>query len=103
MKGPIEQHEASFTLRVVPVTAFALGALAGCEHPLPPAGPAPREVMVAEALNVPVATIQAFEHRGVQVPSTSRPPDPSSPEVQHLRRVMASLEQSYSRKAGTEP
>lgn len=77
---------------------LALTALAGCEHPLPPAGPTPRELMVAEALNVPVSTIQVFERNGVQAPASTRPPDPASPEVEQLRRVMASLEKRYHRQ-----
>jgi hypothetical protein len=84
--------------------ALVLGALAGaCEHPLPPAGPTPREAMVAEALNVPVSTIQALERTGAQVPASSRPPDPADPVLDQLRRMMAAQEKQYSSATPAAP
>jgi hypothetical protein len=83
--------------RAAAVGALILGAVAGaCEHPLPPTGPTPRELTVAEALSVPLSTVQAFERNGVQAPASSRPPDPADPVLEQLRRMMTSLEQRYS-------
>ena len=95
-EGRIAARPAHVSPRGAAISALVLGVLAaGCEHPLPPAGPTPRELMVAEALNVPVSSVQAFERNGVPVPAATRPPDPASREVEHLRRVMASLEKRY--------
>lgn len=92
------------TPRAAAMGALVLGALAGaCEHPLPPAGPTPRELAVAEALSVPVPTIQAFERNGVHVPASSRPPDPADPTLEQLRRMMASLEKRYSAATPADP
>jgi hypothetical protein len=90
--------------RAAALGALVLGALAGaCEHPLPSAGPTPRELTVAEALNVPVSTIQTLERTRVQVPDSSRPPDPADPVLEQLRRMMASLETRYSEATPSAP
>jgi hypothetical protein len=77
---------------------------AGCDHPLPSAGPTPRELLVAEYLQVPVSTIQAFERAGVKPPAGARPRlDPASPEAVRLRKRLELLERAHSTPKGTPP
>lgn len=89
-----------------PPAAVAIGALlAGCEQPVRPAnGPTPHQVAVSEALNVPVATIQAFDRDGLPAARGADPrPDPSSVQAQRLRAQLELLAQAHSGAAGATP
>lgn len=88
------------------LSAFAFsGMLGGCDQPVRPAnGPTPRQVMVSEALNVPVSTIQAADRGGVQStgPADSSL-DPSNAEAQRLRQTLELLQQAHSARRGATP
>jgi hypothetical protein len=94
-----------FASRAARLSALAAVTLAAaCEHPLPSSGPTPRELMVAEYLDVPVSFIQAFEREGVRPPAGDRPRlDPASPEAVQLRKQLDLLQQAHPPQKRVKP
>jgi hypothetical protein len=89
-----------------PAVLLAVAALlAGCEQPVRPVNaPTPRQLLVAEALNVPVHAVQAFDREGLRgTPAAGPRPDPSSAAAQRLRRELELLAQAHSAGEGATP
>lgn len=100
MRSLIRRSSLSSVWALASVALFA-----GCEQPVRPAnGPTPRQLMVSQALNVPVATVQAFDDGAVGTAGASASrPDPSSAQAQRLRRALELLAQARSAGEAAKP
>lgn len=83
-------------------TLMLAAMLGACEHPLPPANPAPLPA-AAERLGVPVSVLRDLQETANRLqhatPSGTSSPALSAREVERLRRTLRLLEQSYGMDA----